>query len=98
MPQFTVRVELHGADASHYERLHGGMEALGFHRWIEGIDESGNRGKWQLPTGEYDGTVSMTAKEVRDSVRLIASAVKPGAWVLVTQVAARSWNTRKLQA
>lgn len=98
MAQFTIRVELHGATPEHYETLHLRMAQNGFKRIIAGVDSSGAKGWWQLPTGEYDGESNESATKVRDNIKLIADSVKLGAWVLVTQVADRSWTTVKVSA
>ena len=97
MAQFTVRIELHSATSEQYTTLHTLMEASGFRRVIRGVDASGSQGWWQLPIGEYDGDFNETAVQVRDRAKLISDAVKTGAWVLVTQVADRSWTTQKIQ-
>lgn len=97
MAQFTVRVELHGATAAQYDLLHQRMEAANFKRLIAGVDSTGSRGWWQLPSGEYDYEADTKAEVVRDQVKIIADSVKPGAWVLVTQVASRSWNTARVK-
>ena len=52
MSQFTVRVELHGAQWVDYETLHAAMERQGFSRVIKGPDGR----TYQLPSAEYDGT------------------------------------------
>lgn len=98
MAQFTVRIELHGATDSHYTLLHTLMANAGFERFIAGTDISGIAGKWQLPSGEYDGTSDETATVLRSRLKILADGVKPGAWILVTKVADRSWSTLKLKA
>jgi hypothetical protein len=97
MAQFTVRVELHGALPSDYDRLHELMNAYLFRRFVAGVDAAGGSGKWAMPTGEYDYTAENTATDVRVLVKTLADSIKPGAWVFVTQVADRSWITAKLQ-
>jgi len=96
MAQFTIRVELHGATAEQYETLHQRMETAGFHRAIAGVDASGQQGWWQLPTAEYDYEADNTAQGVRDYAKIIADSVKSGSWILVTQVANRSWSTTRI--
>ena len=49
MTNFTVRIELHGADEADYENLHEAMERRGFVRWIES-----DGGRYRLPTAEYN--------------------------------------------
>ena len=98
MADFTVRVELHDASAKDYEALHNAMEAAGYRRYIDGTDNSGKAGRWALPTAEYDctGQSAATASSIRDQVQSIADSVKPGAWCLVTQSAARAWSLERI--
>lgn len=50
MAKYTTRVELHGAVAKDYEKLHDEMEAEGFTRtW-----ETAAGVVYHLPTAEYD--------------------------------------------
>lgn len=99
MTSFTVRVELHGATSADYDVLHVRMGAAGFARTVTGVDTSGASARWMLPTGEYDySSETENAFAVRDKVKIIAESVKIGSWVLVTKVAERAWNTRKLQS
>lgn len=95
MTSFTTRVELHGATGDDYERLHEAMARAGFTRTIAGVDANGKSGTWHLPTAEYDLSSTSTCSQVRDLAKGIADRVKPGAWVLVTQVADRRWNTSR---
>lgn len=98
MANFTIRVELHGAIPQHYDLLHALLEEKGLKRFIEGIDSSGNKGKWALPSGEYDFQSDQTVKEIRDMVKSVADSVKLGAWVIVTKENGRSWTTNKLSS
>lgn len=94
MADFTVRVELHGASGDDYETLHTRMEMRGFRRFIYGVNEKGVRHKYQLPTAEYDFTSESSAEDIRNTVKTIADAVRPNAWVLVTKETDRSWHLR----
>ena len=96
MSNFTVRVELHGANESHYELLHAYMAAAGFFKFVSGATPCGESGTWKLPTAEYDYSSERSAADVRDAVKLLADSVKPGAWVLITEVASRAWSTEKI--
>lgn len=96
MSSFTVRIELHGADAAEYELLHAKMEQHGFQRFVTGVAADGTRGKWLLPNGEYDYTSNNSAAEVRDLAKRIADSIRGGSWCLVTRSADRSWSTKKL--
>ncbi len=96
MANFTVRVELHGADETHYDILHAHMSANGFNRFVSGVTQTGELGYWRLPSAEYDHTSDRSVFDVRDAVKLLADSIKPGAWVLVTEAANRAWSTEKL--
>lgn len=98
MAIFTVRVEMHGATSKDYDLLHERMAAKGFKRFLEGQDDSGGNGLYELPTGEYDYTAEVTARDVRELVKGIAGSVKPGAWVLITEIKNRVWHTRKVRS
>ncbi|WP_112197784.1 type V toxin-antitoxin system endoribonuclease antitoxin GhoS [Rahnella sp. NRRL B-41462] len=87
MAQFIVRVEIHSASSEDYESLHEKMKAKGYSREIQD-----GQGTWfHLPTAEYTATKSSNAFDVREEVRGIASSVKSGHFVLVTEVANISW-------
>ncbi len=96
MTDFTVRVELHGADGKEYETLHQSMARYGFRRTIRGVDARGAAHDYVLPTAEYDHQSTGTAADVRDLAKRIADGVRPRAWVLVTQAADRAWDTHVL--
>lgn len=98
MSTFTVRVELHSATDKDYENLHIKMEAHGYKRYVPGTDSSGASGIWRLPTAEYDFEADLSARQVRDAVKAIADSIRPKAWVLVTEVKTRSWNTEKIRS
>jgi hypothetical protein len=93
MSSFTTRVELHGAIWQQYDLLHAAMERSGFRRWVLGVNAHGTH-RFILPTAEYDFEAAMTSEQVRDLALRIANGVKPGAWVLVTEVASRAWSTK----
>ncbi len=96
MASFTVRVELHGADAGDYERLHTLMASYGFNRTLGGTEKSGASSTFRMPSGEYTHDSEADVFAVRDTAKLVADAVKPGAWVLVTQASARAWHMPKI--
>lgn len=99
MANFTIRVELHGADPVDYETLHALMATIGCVRELTGTDASGGIGVWMLPTAEYDYTdPTRNAFQVRDLVKVIADRARLGAWVLVTEVKDRAWNTKKIRS
>ncbi|CRM38469.1 MULTISPECIES: type V toxin-antitoxin system endoribonuclease antitoxin GhoS [Pseudomonas] len=87
MANFTVRVELHGADESDYETLYEHMKAKGFTKTITGGD-----GKvYALPPAEYNLVKEITRDKVRDLAVTAAKATKKSAGVLVTE-GTRSWS------
>ncbi|HGM6983941.1 TPA: hypothetical protein ACKQD1_004953 [Serratia marcescens] len=92
MASFTVRVELHKAEAEDYENLHEKMEAKGYSREITSSD--GNR--YKLPDAEYVADKNMTASQVRDEVVEISSKVKSNPGVLVTKSESRAWRLTQL--
>lgn len=60
MANYTVRVDLHGADEDDYASLHAAMDEQGFVRWIEG-----KHGKDRLPTAEYNMANVTVAEQLR---------------------------------
>ena len=83
MADFIIRVELHAATASDYERLHRAMEFQGFSRTIVGGDGRVH----QLPTAEYRQTSTLSVEQVRQKVKAVVVTVKPSYEILVVQVA-----------
>ena len=88
MPSFTVRVELHRADADDYERLHAEMEQERFKRTINSDDGV----TYHLPTAEYNFSGNVTRQQVLDKAKKAAERTKKGYAVLVTESAARTWS------
>ncbi|MBK5416381.1 hypothetical protein [Pseudomonas sp. TH31] len=68
MAEYMVRVEIFKADSEDYIDLHKGLEALGLKRTVQGGD-----GLRKMPPGTYFGSSSLTAYDLREKVRLIAS-------------------------
>jgi hypothetical protein len=94
MTNYTVRIELHGADEDDYTNLHAEMESRGFVRWIIGSDGTKDR----LPTAEYNlADTDVQRGEVLKLAKAAANSVKPSPtpWILVTQSAGRSWSGLK---
>lgn len=89
MTNFTVRVELHQADAGDYEKLHTAMEEGGFVRTIKSKD-----GKvYQLPSAEYRfASKTEGVKAVCDKAANIAKAIKPNPAILVSKASLTSWK------
>jgi hypothetical protein len=90
--QFTTRVELHDAKPADYDKLHIEMAKQGFARTVVGVDSSGASRRYHLPSAEYDSQSIQSCEQVRNLAKATADAVRSGAWVLVTEVASRSWN------
>jgi hypothetical protein len=93
MPDYTVRVELHGATHAEYDQLHQAMRTAGFYTAIGGENGQGFR----LPTAEYVVDASpLSVTEIRDLVLKIATLVKPmpPPLVLATQSLVRAWQLR----
>lgn len=87
MTKFTVRVELHDAENSDYERLHEEMERRGFARKIIGNDQR----IFQLPPGEYNLIGDFRPQEVRDLAWGALPCVGKTGRILVTPSRGRWW-------
>ncbi|KGD79790.1 hypothetical protein ID10_08825 [Pantoea agglomerans] len=87
MADFTVRIELRGANWETYTKLHEKMESIGFYRKIVGDD----RVTYQLPDGEYVGSSVKSIIDLRIQVHAIASTLNIDPHVLVTQSQNWSW-------
>lgn len=87
MASFTTRVELHGATWDDYTRLHEKMRAAGFSTTIKSDD-----GKlYKLPPAEYRYEGNVNVVFVRDRARAVASSVKAGNAVFVTEGSVCAW-------
>lgn len=87
MANFTVRVELHHAEWTDYERLHAAMEQKGFSRQI--ISDDGKT--YHMPWAEYNGAGSLTSVQVRDIAKIAADSTGKQNTVFVTEAASRAW-------
>lgn len=85
---FTVRVELHGANAEDYDTLHTEMDARGFSRIIPASDGT----RWRLPTGSYAFERTSTCATVRELAAAAASQTRRTFGVLVSETIARCWQ------
>jgi len=82
MPQFLVRIELHGAKGEDYTRLDSAMGHHGFLRTITGKDGI----VYLLPTAEYIRFgLGLTAEKVRGDAAAGASTVSGKFAVLVAE-------------
>lgn len=87
MANFTVRVELHNAQWSDYDQLHGAMEQRGFTRQI--ISDEGST--YEMPWAEYNGAGNLTSPQVRDIAKAAADSTGKQSAVLVTEAVSRAW-------
>ncbi len=88
MPQFMTRVELYGATADDYLRLHAAMEDRGFMRTIVLEDDS----VCMLPTAEYLlRSGSLTTQQVLSEAQSAARTVSSSFGVVAVQVDEPPW-------
>lgn len=88
MAEFSVRVELHGAEWEDYDALRVEMEAEGFAATVTG---SGGAG-YELPAGEYACSGEFTRQQVLARAQRVADRTAFSYAVLVTESAGRIWS------
>lgn len=88
MAEFTIRVELHGAEWEDYDALRVEMEAEGFSATVSG---SGGMA-YELPAGEYACSGGLTRQQVLARARRAAERTSFSYAVLVTESAGRLWS------
>ena len=88
MSYFTVRVELHYASETDYEKLHAAMARQGFSRQIVGKDGR----TYHLPTAEYSVRGNYTGDYVRQAAATAAASTGKKYAVLVTSGDSVSWQ------
>jgi hypothetical protein len=93
MRRFTVRVELHGAEADReaYPKLHSEMAKEKFLRYLSLT----NGRKMQLPEAEYSFTGKGGIKSILQRAKTAASTTGYESSVLVTEVASRIYDNLK---
>ena len=91
MSDYMIRVEMHGASYTHYEKLHALLSAQGVRNFIDGSDGK----RYRLPTAEYSYTGPETSDQVLSAVAQSASAVLPNPAVVVTQRNGCMWRGLK---
>lgn len=91
MTMFTIRVELHGAQAHHYASLAQKLAQFG----VIDIITSDDGRKWKLPPAEYTYTGNSTLEQVLDAVQGAADAVIASNAVFVTKADSRMWKGLK---
>ena len=87
MADFTVRVELHGAEWEDYDALRVEMEAEGF---VAAVGGSGGMA-YELPAGEYAVSGDATRQQVLARAKRAADRSGCSYAVLVTESAGRAW-------
>jgi hypothetical protein len=87
MADFTVRVELHGAEWEDYDALRVEMEAEGFSAAVRGSAGMA----YELPAGEYAVSGDVTRQQVLARARRGAGRSGFNYAVLVTESAGRAW-------
>ena len=87
MGRFTVRVELHNANAKDYENLHAQMGANGFSRTI--ASDGGN--SYHLPWTGYNYEGNLSGNQVLEAAKSAASRAHNDFAVLVTE-SAKCWH------
>lgn len=91
MPKFTVRVELHDAEAEDYDVLHTAMEREGFSRFIT----SDKGARYHMPWAEYNRKSNTTLQAVLESAKRGANRTGKKYEILVTKSAGRTWFNLK---
>lgn len=84
---FTIRIELHSANASHYADLARKLAAVG----ITDVVRGDNGVSYKMPPGEYNYEPLADISNVRQTCAGIAASVVPSYAVFVTQGEARAW-------
>ena len=84
MPNFIVRVALHGAGISDYEKLNLCMASQGFQRTIL----AANKVIYKLPSSEYRISGDYAGDEVLNAVHEIACGIGKEPEVLVAECSA----------
>ncbi len=88
MAEFTVRVELHGAEWEDYDVLRVEMEAEGFAATVAGRGGAA----YALPAGEYACSGELTRQQVLARARGAADRTGFSYAVLVTESVGRIWS------
>lgn len=85
---FTIRIELHGANASHYADLARKLAAVGITDTIRGD----NGTLYKLPPAEYNSDANVSIETMRQTCTGIAGTVVASFAVLVTKGDQRAWQ------
>lgn len=87
MAQFTIRVELHGAEWDDYVQLASALAQ----RNITDVIANGEGVEYKMPPAEYQCQGDLTAAEVRDICVEAAKTTGKAHAILVTKSAGRAW-------
>jgi len=92
MADYLTRVELHGAGAEDYQKLHSEMLARKFTKFIQSGD-----GTWyELPTAEYFSTsTTLAAEGVRDIAIAAVKTTGRTFWVITVAYGEAAWVLKK---
>ncbi|UUR73853.1 DUF2622 domain-containing protein [Enterobacter asburiae] len=92
MKIYTVRVELNDPASGDYDDLHKKMMTAGFSKTIESSEGI----VYHLPDAEYEfKSETETIRTVLDKAYQVATGIKSGSRVLVTESAGRMWKGLK---
>lgn len=87
MASFTVRIELHNANADDYEVLHGAMAQQGFFPRIR----ADNGKVYHMPWAEYDYSSEEPDGDVLTRAKAAAARTRRQFAALVTRAQSRMW-------
>jgi hypothetical protein len=85
---FTIRIELHNANAGHYLDLAKRLAAVSITDMIRGDNGS----IYKLPPAEYNSDSNEAIETIRQRCAGIAASVVPSYAVLVTKGDQRAWQ------
>jgi hypothetical protein len=88
MARFIVRVELHGATGTDYDKLHEAMEKVGFSRVVQG----GNGVRVHLPTAEYFVEGNFTLVKVHSAAQIAADSTGKANSILANKCINAMWS------
>lgn len=88
MANYTIRIELHGANYSHYVDLAKKLAAIGVVDTIRADDGT----LYKLPPAEYNHESTADINSVEQACAGIAASVVPSYAVLVSQAVLRRWR------
>ncbi|MDO8072960.1 hypothetical protein O3299_15620 [Janthinobacterium sp. SUN176] len=88
MSNFTIRVELHGANGADYILLHEKMAQQGLTDIV--VDDSGRR--YKMSPGEYNFQGIATIEQVMTSARVATSQTNRNWAIMVSEASKRIWE------